>query len=227
MAKQRKKRTRTVRPKIYIFCEGAKTEPSYFKAYINFKHPKKARLRGAENTINVEDNNKNTPVQLVDIAVEHKNKNCILNDQVWVVYDRESEQKYSDVLHKQAYDKARRNNIHVAISNVCFEYWLLLHLSNSAVAMTNCDSLIQSSVFINAFQGIGIKKYDKKGSSAREIAKLLMEDNYLKSARTNAIRNNQNAMLSAAVNTKEVYKIQPYTNVHELLDAIDDIANFK
>ena len=36
MAKPRKKGNRVVKPKIYIFCEGEKTEPSYIRAYINF-----------------------------------------------------------------------------------------------------------------------------------------------------------------------------------------------
>jgi hypothetical protein len=89
MAKTRKKNTRQVKPKIYIFCEGEKTEPSYI------------RLKKAAQQVNIEKTKKNTPVQLVDAAIKFSGKSDYENDQVWVVYDRESEHKYPDQLQKQ------------------------------------------------------------------------------------------------------------------------------
>lgn len=227
MARKRKKNTRIVKPKIYIFCEGEKTEPAYIRAYINFKYPKSARLRDVERPIVLKDTNKNTPVQLVEEALKHKETLSFEKDEVWVVYDRESSAKYSDELHSQALNNAKRNNINVAISNVCFEYWLLLHLSNSAQANANCDSLIKSSTFVNSFKQIGVASYNKKDKSANYVAELLMKDEYLSAAITNAEKNNLNAINSSQASESEPYKIQPYTNVHKLLSAIDDIALYK
>lgn len=227
MARKRKNNTRIVKPKIYIFCEGEKTEPAYIRAYINFKYPKSARLRDAERPIVIKDTNKNTPVQLVEEALKHKKNLSFEKDEVWVVYDRESPAKYSDELHAKALNAAKTNNIHVAISNICFEYWLLLHLSNSAQANANCDSLIKSSTFVNGFKKIGVTDYDKKDKSAKCVAELLMKDEYLNAAITNAERNNLNSIKSSQASESEPYKIQPYTNVHKLLSAIDEIALYK
>lgn len=224
MAKPRKKEHRVVKPKIYIFCEGEKTEPSYIRAYIDFKYPKSARLRDAERPVILKDTNKNTPIQLVDVALQHKKTLDFEKDQVWVVYDRESLNKYPDELHEKAYNKANRNGLNVAISNVCFEYWLLLHLSTSAPAMSNCDSLISSSAFVNALQQLGVRQYDKKGVTAQQLSRKLMNDAYINAARKNAEKNNKIAISAANSNASAPYQIQPFTNVYELLDAIDEVA---
>lgn len=225
MARARKKGTRVVKPKIYIYCEGEKTEPDYIRAYINFKYPNSARLRDAERPVILKNTNKNTPKQLIDIALSFKKGLDFEKDQVWVVYDRESPQKYSDSLHKEAYSLALSNGIKVAISNVCFEYWLLLHLSNTAPAMSNCDTLINSNAFKKAFSDVGVKKYDKKGSISIQVSELLMKNEFLDSARNNAERNNKAAIKASDASPSEPYKIQPYTNMHNLLDAIDKIAS--
>lgn len=225
MARARKKDTRVVKPKIYIYCEGEKTEPAYIRAYINFKYPNSARLRDAERPVILKNTNKNTPKQLVEVALSFKKDLDFDRDQVWVIYDRESPQKYPDALHKEAYSLALKSGVKVAISNVCFEYWLLLHLSSSAPAMSNCDTLINSSTFKNAFKEIGVKKYDKKDRSSTQVSELLMQDELLVAARSNAERNNKAAINASGESSIEPYRVQPYTNMHNLLDAIDKIAS--
>ena len=224
MAKPRKKGNRVVKPKIYIFCEGEKTEPSYIRAYINFKYPSSVRLRGAERPVILKDTDMNTPIQLVEVALEHKKSLDFEKDQVWVMYDRESPQKYTDEQHRKAYDEATRNGLNVAISNVCFEYWLLLHLSTSAPAMSNCDALVKSPAFREALLQLGMKQYDKKGKTAKELFTRLMSDDYINAARNNAKNNNENAMSAASSKNQAPYQIQPFTNVYELLEAIDEVA---
>lgn len=223
MAKPRKKGVRFVKPKIYIFCEVEKTEPSYIRAYINFKYPSSARLRGSERPIVLKDTDKNTPIQLVEVASEHKKTLGFEQDQVWVVYDRESPQDYSDQQHQKAYTTAKNNNIRVAISSACFEYWLLLHLSNVAPPVRKCDELISSADFKSAIEQLGFKHYDKKGSTAKELSKRLMNNQYLETARQNAI-NNKNAQAAASHPDPAPYQVFPFTNVYELLEAIDEIA---
>lgn len=224
MAKPRKKATRQVKAKIYIYCEGEKTEPQYIRAYIQFKHPNCARLKKAEVPVEIKDTSKNTPIQLVNEAIKLVHHKDFDGDEVWVVYDRESPQKYSDALHQKAYSEAINNGVKVALSNVCFEYWLLLHLADSAPAMSNCDSLIASAVFKKAFGELGFAKYDKKGRTSKDISRALMRNDYLDNAKARAQRINQQSLLASGLNEQEPYKVQPFTNVYELLDAVDRVA---
>lgn len=144
-------------------------------------------------------------------------------DQVWVIYDRESTSKYSDALHQEALDEARKNNVNVALSNVCFEYWLLLHLKNLAPAMRDCDTLIASNAFKAAFNELEISRYEKKSSD--EVAQKLMNESFLKNAKEHATNINQQTLNSSSFNETTPHKLRPYTNVHKLLEAIDKIAS--
>lgn len=188
VARRRKPSNRSVKPKIYIFCEGKKTEPSYIKAYIDAKHPHCIHLKKSARPVEIKHTVKNTPKELVNVAVEHKKTLEFSKDQVWVVYDRESEARYSDRDHEIALKNAIKNDIKVALSNVCFEYWLLLHLNNSAPAMESCDGVIKSNVFKQEFAAIGIGSYRKNDN---EISRILMKDTYIQNARINAERINQ------------------------------------
>lgn len=58
------------------------------------------------------------PVQLVEYAATRVDG----YDEVWCVFDVD---EFPDVT--AAVEVARRANIHLAISNPCFEFWLLLH----------------------------------------------------------------------------------------------------
>lgn len=224
MARPRKKANRQVKSKIYIYCEGKTTEPHYIRAYIQFKHPNCARLKKAEIPIEIKDTNKNTAIQLVNEAVAFMAQKDFDGDEVWVVYDRESPQKYADSLHQKAYNLADKKGVKVALSNVCFEYWLLLHLEETTPAMSDCDSLVSSAVFKNAFKEIGITRYDKKGSVSKDISKALMTDEYINNARERAQKINSQSKKASGFNCNQPYKIQPFTNIYELLAAIDRVA---
>lgn len=68
------------------------------------------------------------PLSLVDRARadirERKRRNAALEfDEIWVVFDID---KHPHV--NQAREEARQSNVQTAISNPCFELWLLLHL---------------------------------------------------------------------------------------------------
>lgn len=138
MPRTRRKKEPALEKRLRIFCEGEKTEPYYLKDYLrNFKDDRKA-------SVEIMNCNKNTPVQLVEAAIKFKNyPRSIIGDVFWVVYDRESVAKYSRELHMQAWSTARQNNIEVALSNVCFEFWLLLHFVNSATPYSSCSDLLK------------------------------------------------------------------------------------
>lgn len=112
------------RPRVLVCCEGLVTEPSYFNG---LKHEGHNQLLHIE----VQQAGPN-PKTLVDFAVELKKReenaarrqkdDNLKYDEVWCVFDVDSHSHIAD-----ARQKAAANGVRVAISNPCFELWLLLH----------------------------------------------------------------------------------------------------
>ena len=212
MPRRKKKKDLNVAPVFHIFCEGEKTEPYYINGYINHYHSDKRTL------VIVEDTNKNTPVQLVDIAIAHKKTNTNENDVYWVVFDRESIAKYTDKLHLKAETNAKMNGIEIALSNVCFEFWLLLHLKYTTACYQNYNDLIKNSDLKILLKAKGIKDYDKADIYLFDTLKDKLPDAIKFSEK---VKNNA---LSTAVRGKESpCFLNPYTDIHELFI---DIHNF-
>lgn len=217
MPKKNNRPDRDVKPVFHIYCEGEKTEPNYINGYIDKFFPTLRPL------IKVEPTKKNTPVQLVNVAVAAQaaaKKNSLDEDVFWVAYDRESEQKYKDVLHAQAHDKAKSHGISVAISNVCFEIWLLLHFQHTNASYSCYDDLRNSSVLRAECKKRGLSDYDK---GDKLIFTILKKDE-IKDARERAIRINKQTENSADPSRTKPYQWNPYTDVYKLLDAIDNFA---
>lgn len=213
MPKKKPRNTRTVKPVFRIFCEGAKTEPLYIKGYLSYFHSEHRNL------IVIEDTSKNTPVQLVSEAIKAKNsgKN---NDVYWVVYDRESSAKYPDALHKKARKTADDNNIEIGFSNVCFEYWLLLHLCYTDASYESCDDLLKRSQLKEKLKTVGISNYEK--SLPLLFDKLKGKVEYAK--------NNAEKLKKAVIDSSDPAhchpcELSPYVDVHELFIDIDRFIN--
>jgi RloB-like protein len=219
MPKSRKVRQeQQLKPLLRIYCEGTKTEPNYIQGYLDKFFSTNRRLK----VVKIEDTKKNTPKELVGVAVIAKklaNKTG-LSDAFWVVYDRESQHKYSDALHYKAYDTAQKNNISVALSNVCFEVWLLLHLQNTTAPYSCYDDLRNNSSLRKHLKIRGIQDYDK---GAEDIFNFFSEEE-IKNARVRAYRMNIQTQRSANSSQTKPYHLNPYTDVYKLLDAIDEIA---
>lgn len=209
MPKSRKKVKKKVGPVFHIYCEGEKTEPNYINGYLCKKFPGERRLK-------IEKTNKNTPVQLVEAAINAKNsKDCPEGDVFWVVYDRESTVKYSNELHQEAYVLADKNNISIALSNVCFEIWILLHFQENTAPYSNCDDVLSNS----DLKKVHIKDYTKGNN---EIFNQILDK--VDDARKNAEMMNKATIKSADSCWVREYQWNPYTAVHYLLDAIDTFA---
>lgn len=152
----------TVLPKLWILCEGSKTEINYLKSYIKDRHCNNRRV----SFIKIPKVPETTPESLVKKAVkEKKSSTSIKGDIFWVVYDRESPTKYPDHLHGQAITTAKNNGIEVALTNVCVEMWLLLHFNYTTASYNSCDDLLRNSNLKEECKSIGIKSYDKAQSN--------------------------------------------------------------
>lgn len=214
MPKKRNNSNKEVKPVFHIFCEG-ETEECYLHGYINKFYSGNRRLK----VIKIEHSNKNTAKELVEDAIKSQ-KNCPEGDVFWVVYDRESKQKYPDENHKIAYDRAKPKNISIAISNVCFEVWLLLHFQDTVRPYSSYQDLENNSELRQECKKRGLLDYEKGNKQLFEI----FEEEELNDAKTRAKRMNQNTQRDADPNWTNPYQWNPYTNVHELLQAIDQFA---
>ena len=124
----RKKPFRKPKPLILIVCEGTVTEPQYLRGFT--KHWKNPRV-----TIKIAPE-QGTPRTLVEIAKKYKKASetaatkegdeNIAYDAVWCVFDVDEHPYVPD-----AVQMARDNHIKLAISNPCFELWLLVHHRDS------------------------------------------------------------------------------------------------
>ena len=112
------------RPRMLVCCEGEVTEPSYLNGL-------KVQLQIRLVHIEVVPGGSN-PKTLVDHAVERKQQaerdarrekdDNLKYDEVWCVFDVDAHEYIPE-----AKQKAGANDIRLAISNPCFELWLLLH----------------------------------------------------------------------------------------------------
>ena len=113
---------------ILIVCEGEKTEPQYFDGFSRAcQNPRVEIQLASEHGV---------PKTLVECAKRHKKDReaqgnrerdeNLAYDSVWCVFDVDDHPHVAD-----AKQMARDNDIHLAISNPCYELWLLLHFRES------------------------------------------------------------------------------------------------
>lgn len=224
MPKPRKKvgvEPKKVVPKLHIICEGEKTEPNYFKRYVSEKFGYQKLLE----FIDIPKIKKNTPVQLVEESEKIKNSHGITKDDIfWVVYDRESVTKYKESDHAKAYQKAMSNCILVALTNVCFEFWMLLHFKDTTAQYSSFENFMRESEFQRLLNNSGFTgRYDK---AHQDIYAFLSKLNGVDNARVRA-KKILDQYARDGLDMSKPYNINPYTNVHELLDGIDEFLSVK
>lgn len=98
---------------ILIYCGATSTEPAYFDGL-------RVERRNSSVTIKIRSRGI-APVALVEVAAEYRDRRPGAFDEVWCVFDVDQ----FDI--DAAVREARRRKIRLAISNPCFEIWLLLH----------------------------------------------------------------------------------------------------
>jgi hypothetical protein len=107
---------RRLSTRLLIVCGALQTEKQYFEG-----------LRGIERNSAVTvvlKTHPRSPTEVVRYARKLRQANPDDFDEVWCVLDVD---EFQDIAEAAAF--AKRNGIKVAVSNPCFELWLLLHLS--------------------------------------------------------------------------------------------------
>ncbi len=127
---------------LLIVTEGKRTEPDYLTGLRNH-----LKLYAADIKIIPADGT--DPLSIVNYAIrlleERKRaakRGCTVPyDAVWAVFDTErvdTNPKLNDAMQK-----ARAHNINIAISNPCFEFWLLLHDEYTTAPFVKCENVIR------------------------------------------------------------------------------------
>ncbi len=130
---RRPRRGQPVQRRVLIVSQGEITEPCYIEAL------KRHWRRGA---VDVREHPKN-PIALIEWADKETKRNARSGDkydETWVVFD--AERCPNPTVLAQAEAKARAASIQVAMSNPCFEVWLLLHLRYTHAPMVDANAAI-------------------------------------------------------------------------------------
>ena len=114
-----KRPQRNLEPKkvILIVCEGEKTEINYFKTLKYFL--------GFTN-VHIKSSPHSSPTKIVEYAiqqVEYTNE----YDEIYCVFDRDIHGDFDEALKL-----ADNNHFEVIFSDPCFEFWILLHFTQTA-----------------------------------------------------------------------------------------------
>jgi len=133
----------SLRPRLLIVCEGAKTEPNYFLA---FKVTNEVYGKGL-----------NT-VSLIAEA-ERRNRQEGPFDQIWCVFDRDS---FPADDFNRAIELAASKKFRVAYPNEAFELWYLLHFCY-------VDTALHRSQYAEKLEECLGRKYKKHDSEIYEL----------------------------------------------------------
>lgn len=144
---------RKPRKTLVVFCEGTRTEPDYLDAL--------KRLPAVRNIAAVDlrvetGQGRTDPRSLVSLAIEARRRATATDeeiDQFWCVFDVEWPNNHPNL--PEAVALARQNGVEVAVSNPCFELWLILHFQSRS-AWLNTDEACRLRGKLDGSSGKGL-----------------------------------------------------------------------
>lgn len=123
-----------------VVVEGANTEPAYFRGLE--AHDLIPRTRVKLHVVPALDH-KSAPRYLVNNAekAKHDVGRLMKDDEIWIVFDVDKHSGSDRIvqIHSALHD-AESQNWEVALSNPCFEVWLLLHLTNDLTGINDAGN---------------------------------------------------------------------------------------
>lgn len=162
----------SIEHRYYIFCEGEKTEPLYFRGFE--KAIKSEPLY--KNMIHIEVQGVGAEtLRVLEAAEAYIAKNNINNGQVWCVYDKDSfpAKDFNAVTERIATlnlsTEKSSLKYYGAWSNQCIEYWFLLHFD---FYDTDNDRKYYREFLHNKFKELGKYHYEKNNA---ELFRFLTE----------------------------------------------------
>ncbi|MCF7955778.1 MAG: RloB family protein [Phycisphaerae bacterium] len=209
---ERRKPLRTTGKTVLIVCEDAKSSTDYFK---------KLRSKLNIKPVNVEVCGKecgSDPRSVVNYANKRKDAAVIspvgdAYDETFCVIDIDKHQ--ADNLNA-AIQKARDSDIHLIISNPCFEYWYVLHFKKTGSVYNHYQSVQKEirDILRQEFKDTRYK-YEKSGCQ--------FFDTIYPKTRT-AIENSRSILKSQHKNEPDLSKCNPSTHVHQIVECMMEMA---
>jgi hypothetical protein len=194
--------------RILIVCEDSKSSKIYFES---FKKDEKLKRDLASVGIQVVHPKNHDPIGLVTRAKELKLKAQRERnpyEEIWIVLDRDGHVNIAT-----AVDTAAANKFKVALSVICFEYWVLLHFEKTTKSFNNCDQIIS---YIIRKHSIKYLKCDNCFDLLKDKISIAIEnglwlDGQLENDFQRGIKS---------------YNMPAYTNVHSLVRRLIDPKSF-
>lgn len=121
-------------PYIRLVCEGDKTEPNYFNGYLKAKGFSQPNM-----AFKPKDHSPKGIAKAAKEEFQKAKKLKIPEDKIfiWAVFDRDGHDGIAEAI-----TILRGSPVGIAFSNICFEYWILLHYENTTRPFPNCDAII-------------------------------------------------------------------------------------
>lgn len=188
--------------RLLIICEDKKSSKLYFEA---FKKDEKLKRDLASVSIEVVHPKDHSPVGLV---IEAKLKQLKAKrdrnpyNEIWIVLDKD----YHANIDK-AFNMAYANKFRIALSSICFEYWVLLHFEKTCKAFTRCDDIISY-----------IRKYHFSDYLKSENVYVDLKDKVNGAIKNGewVVMQNQNDIDRGC----KIYDLEAYTDVHILVERL-------
>jgi hypothetical protein len=169
-----KRRVGTRRPRktLLVFCEGERTEPEYLDA---LKRQPAVRDAAAVDLRVQTGHGGSVPRTLVSLAAAARSKALDEEaeiDEFWCVFDVEWPRNHPGL--SEAIERARLNDIRLAVSNPCFELWLILHFEDQGAWLDNDTARrARRTLDGSSDKGLDAAKYmPLAGDAARRAAEL-------------------------------------------------------
>lgn len=205
--RRRPERRKRVKGKLFIICNGTKTEVNYFKS-LSLSLGKQSKYLVDAKAVNA------SPSDMIHKVAERKIKLKGFDkelDNIYCVFDVDEFIDNNKERFVQTIHEAKENNINLIWSNPCFELWILNHFnfSGSEMNAAECTEALK-------------KKY--KNELSKDYSKTTPNlYNDLQSKIQNAVANSSKYQFNQS--SLEKISINPSTNVHILVNKILELNN--
>jgi hypothetical protein len=125
-----------IKSRVYLLFNGEKAEPQYFQDLKDHLKANNILVKYKKEFI------KKSPWDFMDCAIKYKQEE-ILNgnlsiqdgDEIWCIFDIDNYFEENSTKFKRMIELAKKNDIKIAWSNECFEFWFLCHFALYQSAM--------------------------------------------------------------------------------------------
>ena len=202
-------------PRVLIVTEGTVTEVQYFRLLA-------ADMGFGQKQVVIDSNPASSPMQVVNLALKRLRLKERF-DHIYCVFDRDTHANYNEAVNlveRMAKDNSSRRKVTAikAITSIpCFEYWLYLHVGESAASHSGTGSPC-SRLTRELKKHALFKNYSKK--------KEWMSANFKKLAanRDDAVKYSKRRLANARRAGEKAHSEDPSTRIHIVVDDLKTLS---